>query len=162
MTRSEPAQSLTGTRDLRRLSADAGLFRSFKDRAPSSGFRWHSHQLASSTGARRLRIKRCGAAAQPAAVSPGVAHGCDLSLPAVALGRCIAGGEQGSSCRGVNDQASETRRRKPIRCALRTSDRSELPAPYFCQDQFGAVHSKMSSRSVSLPVATGALASGIS
>jgi len=50
MTRSEPAQSLTGTRDLRRLSADAGLFHAFENLAPSresgAGLRYRELRLA--------------------------------------------------------------------------------------------------------------------
>ena len=58
------------TRNLHRLGADAGLFHDFEIRAPASGFPWRPHQVASFTGARRPRIRRCGAAAQTAAVSP--------------------------------------------------------------------------------------------
>jgi hypothetical protein len=85
MARSEAAQSLSGTRNLYRLGDDAGLFHDFENRAPASGFPWRSHQVASFTGARRPRIRRCGAAAQTAAVSPVVWLTCDFSLSAVAL-----------------------------------------------------------------------------
>ena len=68
--RSDAAQNLSGTRNLHRLGADASLFHGFENLAPSSWFPWHSYQLASCAGARRPRIRRCGAAAQTAAVSP--------------------------------------------------------------------------------------------
>src|SRR3954447_13361619 len=40
MMRSDAAQNLSGTRDLRRLSAAAGLFHGFENLAPSRRFRW--------------------------------------------------------------------------------------------------------------------------